>query len=1019
MTATPLTENAWLESLVAQVVDEFLECQKRGEQPDPAEYAARHPEVAGVLREVLAALRVVGLSCASGLAAASHAAGEEGAVTGTLGDFRILREIGRGGMGVVYAAEQISLGRRVALKVLPFAAALDPRQLQRFKNEAQAAAHLIHQNIVPVYYVGCERGVHFYAMQFIEGQTLAAVIHELRQLAGVEAAGNGASAAAANALARSLASSQWTTGPYGGAGCQPAPPAAETPTPPVAALSTEHSHKNPAFFRTAAQLGVQAAEALDHAHQLGIIHRDVKPGNLLVETHSPLAPLADDLRRFLEDKPIKAKRPSLRQRAAKWARRHKTVVVMFLLAVAGLAVSTVLIWQAKEDVKQSLEREQQNAYFQRIALAEREWSANNLSRMYQLLEECPTDLRGWEWHYLNRLRYKALAPLRHEAAVQSAVFSPDGRRIASADQEGWVKVWDAQTGQELLNFRARQDLVYRVAFSPDGRRLATASADRTLKTWDVQALAKDRAAAPLFTVQLERRANQLAFSPDGRYLASNGSNEGVKLWDAATGKEVHTLRNYPGGAIGFSPDGKRLAAAGGVADPGRVTVTFWDVPTGQQQFTFRSQSKGSTFNLAFSPDGRLMTSGSAPRDGQAGMEPRVWDVQTGKELLRLRGHTAAVYGVAFSPDGRRLATASRDQTVKLWDTQSGQEALTLRGHDADVMTVSFSPDGRRLLSASYDRTVRVWDATPAEGEPDSGCLTLRGHSDHVNYVAFHPKDPRVLASAGADGSLRLWDAYSGKSLLHIPNAHPRVVGEGPDSLHGLAFSPDGQRLATAGWGRAVVWETAKLQEVPPSPLTSESGVGSVAFSPNGRLLAAACGKKPALIWDATNGKRVRELPHPWMTKSVAFSPDSQRLASANADGMVRVWDVTTGEEVVSLPLRHSGVATSVAFSRDGRWLASASLDRTVKIWDTSTWKPRLVLTDPTGGVKTVAFSPDDKRLAWGSSDGTVKVWDEASGEVQTLRGHTGQVNSVAFSPDGKQIASASADGTVKVWDRPR
>src|SRR5262249_19139835 len=148
-------------------------------------------QAAAVLREVLAALHVVGLSSAAGLARAGGAPAGEGPV-GTLGDFRILREVGRGGMGVVYEAKQISLGRRVALKVLPFAAAMAPEQLQRFKNEAQTAAQLQHQHVVPVYGVGCERGVHYYAMQFIDGQTLAAVIHELRRLTkGPAAAGGG------------------------------------------------------------------------------------------------------------------------------------------------------------------------------------------------------------------------------------------------------------------------------------------------------------------------------------------------------------------------------------------------------------------------------------------------------------------------------------------------------------------------------------------------------------------------------------------------------------------------------------------------------------------------------------------------------------------------------------------------------------------------------------------------------------------------------------------------------------
>jgi WD40 repeat protein len=558
-----------------------------------------------------------------------------------------------------------------------------------------------------------------------------------------------------------------------------------------------------------------------------------------------------------------------------------------------------------------LERERRNAYNQRIALAEREWAANNLRRMQQLLDECPEDLRGWEWHYLNRLRYKTLPPLHHDGAVHCAAFSPDGRRIASSDADGWVKVWDAQTGDELLKFRAYEDDHARsVAFSPDGQRLATASWDGTVKTWDAQ-----------------------------------------------TGREL--------------PASKRHA--------------------GQVQST------------AFNADDRYWV------DSQD-QTVKVWDAQTGQQLL-LRGHTAPVQGVAFSPDGRRLASASADQTVKLWDLQTGQEVLTLRGHSGTVRKVAFSPDGRRLVSASGDRTVRVWDATPSEGEPDHGCLTLRGHTSAINTVAFHPKDPRVLASASADGTVRLWDAKSGKQLHSLLHA---------DRVAGLAFSPDGQRLASTQPKRVRLWDVATSREIiPPLPLATISVAPSVAFSPNGRLLAAGeYAHEPLIIWDVATGEPIHKLPNTWVVWGVAFDPDSKWIASANNDGTVRVRDVATGEEVVRTPLRHGAGARTVAFSADGRWLASGSADQTVKVWDTTTWKPRLVLRDPTGRVWSVAFSPDSKCLAWGSSDGTVKVWDEVSEEVHTLRGHTGWVNSVAFSADGKQIASGSEDGTVKVWEAP-
>src|SRR5262245_55196050 len=253
-----------LESLIAQVADEFTERLERGDAADVEEYARRYPEHESAIRQVLSSLKLIRLSKAS-LSGQDLVGG--GALTqGRLGDYVLVRQVGQGGMGVVYEAEQISLGRRVALKVLPFAAALDARQLQRFKNEATAAAQLHHTNIVPVFGVGCERGVHFYAMQFIEGQTLAAVIQGLRE---------------PQVAAEAPAEPKGPSAPSG----EPTRPC--YPTPPVAVASTEKSTNTPAFFRTVANLGVQAAEALEHAHQLGIVHRDIKPANLLID-HSPL-----------------------------------------------------------------------------------------------------------------------------------------------------------------------------------------------------------------------------------------------------------------------------------------------------------------------------------------------------------------------------------------------------------------------------------------------------------------------------------------------------------------------------------------------------------------------------------------------------------------------------------------------------------------------------------------------------------------------------------------------------------
>jgi tetratricopeptide (TPR) repeat protein len=435
-----VSRDSGVDSALMHLLDEIGDRVQAGDSVDVEAYAQAHPEYADRLRQLLPAVRMMadlGRSAASGEASVPPAVTDAEPVAATLGDFRILREIGRGGMGVVYEAEQISLNRRVALKVLPFAATMDPRHLQRFKNEAQAAAGLHHSNIVPVHYVGCERGVHFFAMQLIEGQTLAAVLQQLRQPKRPEPAGGNKFASAG---------SEAPTGPYSpalsgdGPDRPPAPsqvPTAET----VAVLSTEGPAHGPAYFRTVARLGIQAAEALEHAHQLGVVHRDVKPGNLLLDPRGnlwvtdfglarlpndpgltltgdligtlrymspeqalakrvvidhrtdiyslgatlyellalrpvfdgkdrqevlrqiafeePRPPrrwnkaipveletivlkameknpqdryataqeLADDLRRFLEDKPIQARCPSLVQRARKWARRHRAATL--------------------------------------------------------------------------------------------------------------------------------------------------------------------------------------------------------------------------------------------------------------------------------------------------------------------------------------------------------------------------------------------------------------------------------------------------------------------------------------------------------------------------------------------------------------------------------------------------------------------------------------------------------------------------------------------------------------------
>jgi WD40 repeat protein/serine/threonine protein kinase len=731
---------------------------------------------------------------------------------------------------------------------------------------------------------------------------------------------------------------------------------------------------------------------------------------------------AADVQRYLRDEPVEACPPSAWYRFRKFARRNQrgllTAAVVALAVLLTAAVSGVLIWQANQDLHQALDRERLTAYLQRIALAEREWAANNLSRMEQLLDACPQDLRGWEWRYLKRLRYGALAPLRHESGVYCVAFSHDSEYLATATKEGFVRLWRAKTGQELRKWHAHAENATCIQFSPDSRYLASGGWDEKVKVWDVQKVLQGEVQAPILQLEHTSRVWGVSFSPDGQRLASAGGRsedvKGVlKVWDVSTGQATLTLSSFPSAVrcVQFSPDGRRLAT--GTARAGGL-VQLWDAQTGQEQLPLRSPNRGDFEAVAFRPDGRRLAAVGGLFRVHPDRQVEVWDTQTGEQLLSLSGHVAALRSVAFSPDGRRLASTGLDQTVKLWDAATGQEVLTLRGHIDNVFGVAFSPDGHQIASASADKTVRIWDATPVEGEAGLEYRTLRGHTGAVTDVAFHPKDGRTLASADTDGRVRVWDFRSGQNLGILP--------ESPSAFRlRVAYSPDGRRLAVASGDRpdVKVWDVATAKAICTFGGHDRDAL-CVAFSLDGRHVASAGFDFTVRVWDATTGKEIQGLKgHDWPVHGVAFSPDGRHLASCSADSTVRVWDRTTVQELRVLEPRHAARVYGVAFSRDGERLASASWDRTIKVWDTATWKLLHDVHDSLGAAaQCVAFGPDRRRLAWGSTDSTVKVWDGPGTATHVLRGHTSWVQAVAFSPDGQWIASASLDGTVKVWKAP-
>jgi WD40 repeat protein/serine/threonine protein kinase len=738
--------------------------------------------------------------------------------------------------------------------------------------------------------------------------------------------------------------------------------------------------------------------------------------------YATAAALAEDLRRFRTGQPIAARPIGKLERTWRWCRRNPAVAGLTAAASLFLLLGSVISWifgvQALEAAKRAdheaaiagkneklaQEAKQELAqryYASEMKLASLEAEAGHMGFVRQRMDSLgqrlreqelhgagDPDLCGFEWYYLQRLCQLDLRTFKgHTSVVWGVAYSPDGRRLASADWGGTVKVWDATTGQELLTLQGLASAVT-VAYSPDGRRLAAGGDGGTVKVWDAAS------GQELLTLQGHTGGvRSVAYSPDGCRLAAASNDHTVTVWDAATGQECLTLKGhtYHVTAVAYSPDGRRLASASG-----DKTVRVWDAASSQELLTLQGHT-GGVRSVAFSPKGcRLVSAGY---DGTV----KVWDVDTGEKLLDLQGHTSVVWGVAYSPDGRRLASASLDGTVKVWNATTSKELLPLKGHARGVTSVAYSPDGRCLASGSYDKTVKVWDANS-----DEECLTLNGHTSQVRAIAYSP-DGRCLASASDDRTVKVWDAASSQELLTL-KGHTGAV-------RSVAYSPDGRRLASASEDHtAKVWDAATDKEL--LPLKGHtSDVWGVAYSPDSRRLASAGWDGTVKMWDAASGQEFLTLQgHTGQVWCVVYGPDGRRLASAGVDGTVRVWDATTGQEL--LPFKgHRDKVFAVTYSPDGCRLASGSYDGTVKVWDAASGQELLSLQGHTGAVTSVAYSPDGRRLASAGGDGTVRVWDAASGqELLTLKGHRGQVYSVAFSPDGRCLASAGADGSVKVWD---
>jgi WD40 repeat protein/serine/threonine protein kinase len=1062
-------ESAQREQRLHEILYAYLQAVDAGYAPDHRQILRRHPELAKELAAFFADKEKL-----NGLAQlmrrmtseASAALDQSGAIVPTLpprasecgdipadlprfvGDYEILHELGRGGMGVVYKARHTWLDRIVALKMILAGGYAGEQERDRFHTETQAIARLQHPYIVQIYEVGEIDGKPYCALEFCAGGSLANRLHgtplpprEAAVLVAKLASAMGA-AHRAGIVHRDLKPANILLASTGDG------PSSVAPEPDVSATGdrappTEYAQPKITDFGLAKRLDATTGQTASGAivgtpsymapEQAGGRIKEVGPladvyalGAILYELLTGRPPFkaamaVDTLLQVLSEDPVP---PSRLQ--PKVPRDLETICLKCLQKEPAKRYASAAAFG--KDVRRYLDGKPVLARPTRLWERGLKWAARRpaLAALLVVSVLAVVGLLGGGYGLLSG------GPWRNtqlDAALQDAARQRDEVQKARTDALG-QRNEAYQARAEAARQRDEADR----ARAEAARQRATArrhgyAAQLLLvqREWDdahVGRVVEHLAAQPpklpgdadlrgfewyywwrrchtdLLTLRGDTPGSHgVVFSPDGQRLASTvgpapagRGTRGVTIRDATTGREILSLKGHPGAihALAFSPDGERLATAG--ADR---AVKVWDAHTGGELLTLEGHA-GAVLGVAFSSDGRRLASTGA--DGTV----KLWDAAKGEVIRTLEGHAGAVHGVAFHPKDQRLASAGADGTVRVWDAAKGQEIGTLQGHTGAVYAVAFHPNGQRLASAGADQTIKVWDAVKGE---EVG--TLRGHAGAVNAVAFRP-DGRRLASASDDQTVKVWDVARGQEVLTL-KGHT-------DAVTAVAFRADGQRLASASADRtAKVWDADKGQEIP--ALQGHAGaVSGLAFRADGQRLATAGADQTVKLWDVAKGQVVRSKGHAGGVHGVAFRADGLRLASAGADQSVKVWDAGTGEEVVTLQ-GHTGAVTAVAFSPDGLRLASASTDRSVRLWDAITGQPLLTLKGHGGAVTGVAFSPDGLRLASASADQTVKVWDARTGQdLLTLQGHTGAVTGVAFSPDGLRLASGSADKSVKVWD---
>jgi serine/threonine protein kinase/WD40 repeat protein len=1123
------------------LAEEFVARHRRGERPSVSEYVARHPELADDIRDLFPGLVLMeGLRPEAAGETSPFAAPLSRCGPDRLGDYRILREVGRGGMGVVYEAEQLSLGRHVALKVLPNHGLMNPTFLERFRREAKAAARLHHTNIVPVFGVGEGDGVHYYAMQFIQGQSLDQVLDDVRRLRRHPLAAGAPAGADSLSMARSLVTGQFVEPPADGAGKSDTLPAAApqaAPDGPRSSTALSVGGSESQYFRSVARVGLQAADALAYAHRQGVLHRDVKPSNLLLDQqgtvwitdfglakaegseelthtgdvvgtirfmaperfdgrslpqsdvyslgltlyemltlrpafhdankarlvekalHEPPVPprridphvprdletivlkclakdaagryatadeLADDLRRFLADRTIRARRASSAEQLWRWCRRNP-VVAGLLAAVATLLVtvafvSTFSATRLKTALTRTEAAEREARLREAEALVGEAHGIRHSRRAGQRFEALVALQKasaighelGQPPEWFDRLRNEAIAALAlsdvhitREVGELSpgdlqAELNDDFTLYACTGEKGGCSVRRVADDTEVARLPEMREPAH-ATFGP-GMVLAVQSASSGgFELWDLGG------AEPVLRFE-ERDVHAGHFRPDGRLIVLGHWEGAISVYDVVTGKCLHWLAPVEivrDVNAWLHPTEPFVAA---FSYHHRI-VQVRDLRSGAVVASALPPWPGGNGGCAWSPNGRslLVAQGDAGRTQQYAFDPAAPALQATRTL----DSPHIVGNITFHPAGDRFVARGWGAQVGLYDAISGQElfythSLTPSGG----LDLRFDRTGERLAGArvgARSNRIGLWSFA---GGREYRYLVHKGDGDsapHLNHVTVHPGGR--LAAVGRTDGVAFFDLETGGELAVLP------------TLSAYARFCEAGDLFTNGFDGCFRWPVRpdpasprRLFVGPPQRLPFRPGHREVAASRDGRVVAQC-------MWA---GYGMGEFAGGWILHPNSPAPRrvdagfSTSLCSVSPDGhwvgfcvfreyqRIHVYEAATAERVWQSPAVQSA---SPLFTPDGRWLITSADGG--RVYSCGTWQP-----GPRLGPGTPWDATNDL-VVLGQTNGTYRLVELATGrELARLEDPEQNDARAAFTPDGTKLVVAAKNG-LRVWDLRR